>query len=100
MKKHPFFNALFAGLYIVGVVSIISVGSNLSPIKETIIVPMMMLGLLVLSVAVMAFLFGYEPFRLFYDGQRKEGIQYFLGTITYFTCIVLLFLAIFMYTSF
>ncbi|PIP87016.1 hypothetical protein COW81_02435 [Candidatus Campbellbacteria bacterium CG22_combo_CG10-13_8_21_14_all_36_13] len=98
MKKHPFFNALFAGLYIVLIVFIISTFVDSPDQKGTILIPMTILSLLVLSVATMAFLFGYEPFRLFYDGQRKEAVQYFLRTILYFALIALSFLAILLFT--
>lgn len=99
MKKHPFFNALGAGLYITGIVFIIDTVSSVVVKEDTIIIPMTMLGLLVLSVAIMAFLFGYEPFRLFYDGDRAGAVRYFLETLAYFACIALLFLAILIYTS-
>ena len=63
MKK-PIYYALGA----VGYIVLIVLGVNATtyfPQKETIIIPMTMLALFVLSAAVMGFLFLSEPLKLF-----------------------------------
>ena len=50
------------------------------------------LALLVLSVAVMAFLFGYEPFKLYFDNKRGEAIRFFAKTLGFFALFAAIFL--------
>jgi hypothetical protein len=53
------------------------------------IMPIIMLSLLVLSVSVMAYIFGYQPLVLFLDDKRKEAISLFLKTVGIFGGITL-----------
>jgi hypothetical protein len=53
------------------------------------IMPIIMLSLLVLSVAVMAYIFGYQPLVLFLDNKKKEAISLFLKTVGIFGGITL-----------
>jgi len=100
MKKNPIFNALFASLYIAVIVLIMNVVTSTFSIPDNeILIPMTMLGLLVLSVAVMAFLFGYDPFVLYSEGHKKEAVTYFAKTVGYFACFALILLAILIFTS-
>ena len=80
MNKNPFLNAILAGLYIVTIVFVMD--TIMSSTKEgtgdeMLLIPMTMLSLLVLSTAVMGFLFVLEPLRLFLDGHRQEAITFF-----------------------
>lgn len=52
-----------------------------------------MLSLLVLSVAVMGFLFFYEPLSLYMEGRRAESIKHFFRTVAMFVCIVMMIFA-------
>ncbi|MDO8579529.1 MAG: hypothetical protein Q7R72_01505 [bacterium] len=100
MKKHPFTHATLAALYIVIIVfGINSVTEFVTP-RETLLIPITMLSLFVLSTAVMGFLFIYEPFRLFFDNQKQQAVRFFLQTVGFFACFVALFVVIFLYTSF
>ena len=45
------------------------------------------LSLLTLSVAVMAFLFFYQPLLLFISGNRKEAVNLFVKTVGIFAAI-------------
>lgn len=94
MKK-PFLHALGAALYIVVIVLVINSTSFL-PQKEneTIIAPMVMLSLLVLSVAVMGFLFLSEPIRLLIENRKQEAFAFFGKVIGFFACFVVVFAAI------
>ena len=100
MNKNPFFNALAAALYIVLIVFTIDMFSSASSMpKETILIPITMLSLFVLSAAVMGYLFIYEPLRLHLDNQRREAMIFFAKTVGTFACFVALFLGILLYTS-
>lgn len=94
MTKNPFYNATFAIAYIIGIVTL----ASFAPIlfgnqKDNILMPMGMLALLVLSVAVMAYLFFYQPVIMLLDGERTNAVKLFLQTVGIFagaTVVVLL----------
>lgn len=88
MKK-PIIYSLSAVVYIVFVVSLINFTGHLE-LKETILMPMAVLGLFVLSVAVMGFLFLSGPLTLYLDGQKKEAMAFFGKTLGFFACFVVL----------
>jgi hypothetical protein len=89
MKK-PFMHALAAALYIISIVLVINTAS--STIKEeTIIIPMTMLGLFVLSAAVMGFLFLSESLQLLMEKQKQEAVTFFAKVVGFFACFVALF---------
>lgn len=83
MTKNPFYNALAAVAYIVLVVLGINTISRLAPV-DNILMPMAALSLLVLSVCVMAFVFFFEPFRMYFDGKRSEALSLFGKTVVIF----------------
>lgn len=88
MKK-PFLHALVAALYIAFIVLLAStVGSVLKEKPDTIIIPMTMLSLFVLSAAVMGFLFVYEPVRLLIENKKKDALMFFGKTVAFFACFV------------
>lgn len=94
MKK-PFLYAFSAALYIVSIVSLIYVASRtLQNVPETIIIPMTMLSLFVLSASVMGFLFLSEPLSLLVEGKKREAIIYFAKIVGFFACFVILFATI------
>ena len=88
----PLRNAIFAALYIAGIVSVISSFERFFGQTEgTIMAPMVMLSLLVLSVAIMGYLFVYEPFRLYLDGRKDEALPFFGKTVGIFAICALVF---------
>lgn len=94
MKK-PFINALSAVLYIVFIVLAINSTNTFFPnTKETIVIPMTMLSLFVLSAAVMGYLFVAEPIYLLIEDKREEAITFFAKTVGFFACFLLFFVAI------
>jgi hypothetical protein len=100
MLKNPFINALMAGGYIVGGVLVMStIIKSIMGTQDTIIIPMTMLSLLVLSVAVMAILFFFEPVRLLLENKRQEALSFFVKTLATFFCFVALMLFLLVYTS-
>jgi len=85
MTKNPFINALCASGYIVlGVTIMTFVTRPLQNKPDTFFVPVVILSLLTLSVAVMAFLFFYQPVMLFIDGKKKQAVNLFLQTVGIF----------------
>ena len=90
MKK-PFFYALAVVSYIV---IIILCGNALSPLipEETILIPMAMLSLFVLSTAIMGFLFLSEPLILYIENKKREAILFFAKTVGFFACFIVIFL--------
>src|SRR3989344_2802874 len=91
MKK-PFLYALTATLYIVIIVLVINFGGSiLKDQEETIIIPMAMLSLFVLSAAVMGFLFLSEPLYLLMENRKQEAIVFFAKVVGIFACFVAIF---------
>ncbi len=100
MTKKPIYNALAAIIYIVLIVSFInSIDSiEISYVNENLeqfIMPTIMLSLLALSVAVMGYIFFYQPIILFLENNRKEAVKYFIHTILYFAIIIILIFLIY-----
>lgn len=95
MTKNPILNALGASVYIILVVAVMTFVTG--PMKnkpDTFFAPIMMLFVLTLSVAVMAYLFFYQPFILYFDNKKKEALDLFLKTILIFGMITLIFLLV------
>lgn len=73
MSKNPIINALSASAYIFLVVTIMTfVTQPLKNKPDTFFDPITFLSVLTLSVAVMAFLFLYQPLLLFIEGKKKR----------------------------
>lgn len=95
MTTNPYYNALFAIAYIALLVTGVFYGSNLleGAIEETIFLPMGFLATLVLSAALMAYLFFYQPVIMFLDGRRIEALTFFfrtVGTFAVATAVVII----------
>jgi hypothetical protein len=54
---------------------------------DTFFAPITVLFVLTLSVAVMAFLFFYQPLLLFIEGKKKEAVNLFVKTVGIFAAI-------------
>lgn len=88
MSKNPLINALAASAYIFLVVSVMTfVTKPLQNQPDTFFAPITVLFVLTLSVAVMAFLFFYQPLLLFIDGKKKEAVNLFAKTVGIFAII-------------
>lgn len=59
---------------------------------DTFFAPIVVLSLLTLSVAVMAFLFFYQPLMLFIEGKKKEAVDLFAKTVGIFAALTIVFL--------
>jgi hypothetical protein len=91
--KKPFLYALVAALYIVVIVFIINAVTSILP-TQTILIPMAMLGLFVLSAAIMGFLFLYEPLHLYMENRKQEAVAFFAKVVGIFACFVILFVVL------
>lgn len=90
--KQPFLRAFAAALYIALIVLIVNGVSVFFASQEgTLVIPMTMLSLFVLSAAVMGYLFLAEPISLLVVGQKREAIVYFGQIVGFFACFVALF---------
>lgn len=93
MTKNPVINALAASAYIIlGVAVMTFVTQPLKNKPDTFFAPIVFLSLLTLSVAVMAFLFFYQPLVLFIEGKKKEAVNFFVKTVGVFAAITVAFL--------
>ena len=54
---------------------------------DSVIIPVAVLSLLVLSVAMMSYLFFFQPVRLFFEGEHAAAGRFFLSTVAAFACI-------------
>lgn len=97
MKK-SFYFAGAAAAYIVLIVSGINfIGNITRDQEETIFIPMAMLGLFVLSAAIMGFLFLSEPLKLFLEGQKQEAVSFFFKVVEFFAGFVAIFVVLFLF---
>ncbi len=93
MTKNPLINALSATAYIILVVAIMTWATKpLQNKSDTFFAPITVISVLTLSVAVMAYLFFYQPLQLFIEGKKKEGIALFVKTTGIFAVITLIVL--------
>lgn len=96
MSKNPLINALGASAYIIlGVTIMTFVTQPLKNKPDTFFAPIVFLSLLTLSVAVMAFLFFYQPLMLFIEGKKKEAVNLFVKTVGIFAAITAVTLVLF-----
>lgn len=95
MTKKPFYNAILATGYICLVVSFLNWVTHIPhPQEDSFFIPMGMIALLVLSVAVMAFLFFYQPVLLLLDKKNTEAAKLLASTIGIFAIFTTAFLAL------
>lgn len=91
MTKNPIINALSASGYILLVVSVFTFISDTQSNKpDTFLAPIVMLSMLTLSVAVMAYIFFYQPLQLFISGKKKDSVDLFVKTVGVFGILTLL----------
>ena len=93
MLKNPYINALVAVGYIGAIVLTIGSFENIDG-PDTLLAPMVMISLLVLSVAVMSALFFYQPGLLFLEGKKEEALKFFSKTLATFACLTGLFIVL------
>lgn len=87
MNKNPFLNALAATAYISLVASIMYYGPKESIPEPSVMIPIAVLSLFVLSAAMMGYFFLYQPVLYLIEGNAKEATKLFLMTVFSFACI-------------
>jgi hypothetical protein len=87
MTTKPFVNALLAAGYISILVNTLSHAQNFEARTFGMIVPITFLSLLVLSAALMGYLFFYQPVRLVVENKPQEAATLLLSTIASFVGI-------------
>ena len=92
MNKKTFYNPILAAGYIAFIGTLMNWVTHIAhPPQDNIFMPMSVLALLVLSVAVMAYLFFYQPVLLLLEGKRPEAVRLFFSTVIIFAVIVVIF---------
>ena len=100
MIKNPYLNAFMALGYVAGVVLVINKTSSIAAhTPDTLLAPVTMLSLFVLSAAIMGILFVYEPARLFLENQKREALSFLIKTVGTFACFVVILVALLFYVS-
>jgi nitrogen fixation/metabolism regulation signal transduction histidine kinase len=89
--KNAVFNALATVLYIIAVGFFMYYGSLVKIGRtNTMLVPIALLLLLVLSAAITGFLIFGKPALMYIDGKKKEAISLLTYTLTFFSIITLI----------
>lgn len=92
--RSPYVYALAASLYIAFIATFLNNASKILPNdNQSVIGPIILLSLLVLSVTVMGFLFFYEPLRLYLSGEQKQAMRFFARTVGTFTFVTFALIA-------
>ena len=79
--KTPLYHALLAEGYICLVACTMYFGQPFVGEEDSVIMPIAMLSLLVLSASIMAYLFCYTPLALFIEGKKEEAVQFFFDRV-------------------
>ena len=87
MTKNSLINSLMAFLYISLVVATLNFGGKIAAKADSPLAPVAFLSLFTLSVAVMGYIFCYQPLQLYFDGKKKMAVELFLKTVVIFACL-------------
>ena len=86
--------------YIALIILIINKTSSIAVnTPDTLLAPVTMLSLFVLSAAIMGILFVYEPLRLFLENQKQQALSFLIKTVGTFACFVVILAVLLFYTS-
>jgi len=97
MIKNPYINAFLAAVYIVVIVLAIQSLQGIAKSHQSVLVPMVMLSLFVISAALMGVLFVYTPAKMFLDNQREAALTFFFKTVGTFACFAVIFTLLFLF---
>ena len=96
MMRNPIVHALLATLYITLVSLFMFYGTKMIGPGNSVVGPIAVLSLFTLSAAVMGYLFLYQPLQLYFEGKKKQAVNFFLQTVATFAAItILIFLLLF-----
>lgn len=94
MTKNPVINALAAFGYIALVVTVLGFAENHFDNKPSLLAPMAFMSLFTLSAAVMGYIFGLQPFQMYFEGKKKEAVKLVVQTIIGFGVITALVMGV------
>ena len=93
MKPNPYLYASGALLYIAAVASFLSFIETIKhDTPDTLLDGMAFISLVVLSAAIMAFFFFYQPVLLAIEGNASGALSFFLKTLGTFAVLIVLML--------
>lgn len=98
MTKNPILNSLLATGYISLVALIMdTVSKQLPKGPQSFLAPAAFVSMFTLSAAMMGLIFGYQPFKLYFDGKKKEAVSLLFKTVLTFgiTTLILMLLIFF-----
>jgi hypothetical protein len=90
MNKNPYCNAVLASAYVVFVGTLLANGQYIFGAHDNSLTPVIVLSLLVLSAALMGYLFIGQPAQLYMDGHKKQAVTHFWQTVSTFAGITVL----------
>ena len=88
--KNPYLNSIYAELYILILVAGARVFATPNTPDNNFFDPIVALSILVLSVAIMGFLFIGEPLQLYLSGEKKMAVSFFMKTVLGFAILTIL----------
>lgn len=92
MSKNPFVNGFTAFGYILIVVLVMDLGSQMEAQRNALIAPLAIISLFTLSATVIGYIFLLQPIQLFLSGSKKQAIKLFLQTVAVFGAITFILL--------
>ncbi len=94
IRKTAFINALLTTLYITGVGLFMHYGATIKIGRSnTILVPVTLLLIFVLSAAITGFLIFGKPAQMYVDGKKKEALSLLTQTLVIFSAVTLIAIA-------
>ncbi|HVM58861.1 MAG TPA: hypothetical protein VMT80_00830 [Candidatus Paceibacterota bacterium] len=93
MDMKPIYRAILAAGYIALIALLMTWVTSSTHGPDTVLAPLVVLSVLVLSVVIMAFLFFADPVRRLIAGDARGAVRSFLATAGWFALFPLLFLA-------
>lgn len=95
MTKNPIINSLLATGYISLIALVMdTVSKQLPKGPQNFLAPTAFVSMFTLSTAVMGLIFGYQPFKLYFDSKKKEAINLLFKTVLAFAITTLILLSL------
>jgi hypothetical protein len=92
--KQPVITGVVAFLYIIGVVSVMNLGSEAMSQPNDFVASIAIISLFTLSAAVMGYLFVFQPVHLYLADKKEEAISYFLHSVLTFGALTAVILVL------
>ena len=99
MTRNPVYNAILAAGYITLVATLMTSMEKFDMPGETVLIPIAVLSLFVLSAALMGFIFFYHPVLMYLEGQKAAAVSLFLKTVAAFAVMTAIFFGVVIYNA-